>query len=282
MVLYGITMVYPLLNAAAISFNTGANTTANPGIIFPKEFTLENYRAAFKYPDLVPAFMISVSRTILGTLFSMTVITMSAYVMTKKEFIFKNIVLVIFMVPMFISAGMIPTYINMKNLGLLNNYLIYIIPGGFSFYNFLIMRSYMVGIPSEIEESARMDGAGFWRVLIRIIVPMSVPVIAALSLFSAVGHWNDYYTTLIYVSNRNLYTLQFLLQRLLREIQQVTDLLNSQVYQQLDQSVVTRRTITPTSVRMAILMITTVPILIVYPFLQKYFAAGVTLGAVKG
>jgi len=282
MVLYSITMIYPLLNAAAISFNTGANTTANPSIIFPKAFTLENYKTAFSYPAIGYSFIVSISRTILGTLYHMAIIIMAAFVMTKKNFILKNIVLVIFMIPMFLSPGMIPTYLNIKNLGLRDNFLVYIIPGGFSFYNFLIMRSYMAGIPAEIEESALMDGAGFWRTLMSIILPMSVPAIAALSLFTAVAHWNDFYTTMMYISNEKLYTLQFLLQRILKEVNLIQDIKNSQLYVTLGQQVDFKITTTPTSIRMAILMISTVPILVVYPFIQKHFAAGVTLGAVKG
>jgi len=282
MILFSISMIYPMLNAFAISFNEGTNTIANPGIIWPRVFTLDNYKTAFNYPAIGYSFFISIARTIAGTAYSMAIIIMAAYTMTKRDFIFKNFVLVLFIVPMFISPGIVPIYLNIKNLGLRNNFLVYILPGGFSFYNMLILRSYMLGLPLEIEESALLDGAGFWRTMVYIIVPMSVPSIAALSLFAAVGAWNDWFTTMLYVTNEKLYTLQYLLQKILREVNQIKEIMNSQLYNNLGLSQEYKIVTTPTSIRMAILMISTIPIIVVYPFIQKYFTTGITLGSVKG
>jgi putative aldouronate transport system permease protein len=208
---------------------------------------------------------------------------MAAYVMTKKDFVLRVPILILFIIPMFIGGGLIPSYININNLKLRNNFLVYILPGGFSFYNLIIIRAYMLGLPKEVEESAFIDGAGFWTVLIRLIAPMSVPSIAAISLFTAVGQWNDWFTTMIYISDERLLTLQYLLQNILQEANRIREMMNSQLYQNLGLNMVESKvTFTPTSIRMAILMISTVPILAVYPFVQKYFTKGITLGAVKG
>lgn len=280
MIFLAVITLYPFLNVAAISFNEGIDTTINSSLIFPRKFTLENYMVAFKYPALKGAAAISMSRTVLGTLVHMLVVTLAAYALSKKDLLFRKSILTFYLLPTFINAGIVPYYINLYNLGLINNFLVYIFPVAFSFYDFLIIRTYIQGLPVELEESAIIDGASFSRIFLRIIIPMSIPAIAAITLFHAVYQWNEWFSSMVYVSDSKLFTLQYLLQSILKEAQEISQVMSASDYE--FRNIERVKTTTETSVRMAVLMISTVPILIVYPFIQKYFAQGMMLGAIKG
>lgn len=277
----GVTL-YPFLNVLAISFNEGLDTVIDSSLIFPRKFTLQNFLMAIRYPNFIRAFWISVARTVLGVTISILTVTLAAYALSKKNLIFRNIIITFLIIPRFINPGLIPNYINMHNLGLINNFLVYVLPGAFSFYSCLIIRTYIQGLPAEMEESAVIDGASYWKVFIKIIFPMSMPCIAAITLFSAVGGWNDWMTSLIYVPTRyDLHTLQYLLQRILKESQTITEIMNIndlELYNEKHKF----NTTTELSIRMAALVITVTPIIVVYPMLQKHFAKGLLLGAVKG
>lgn len=280
--LIALATMYPLLNVLAISLNQGLDSAYDSSLIFPRKFTLDNFILALRYPNIVNAFGISVARTLSGVTIHILTITLAAYALSKKDLVFRKAFITFLIIPTFLNPGLIPNYINMHNLGLINNFLVYILPGAFSFFNCLIIRTYIQGLPAELEESAVMDGASYWRVFASIIFPMTMPSIAAITLFSAVGAWNDWMTSLIYIPTKpELHTLQYLLQRVLKENEAVTNIMNSHdLYLYTEQQ--RQNTTTELSVRMAVLVITVVPIVLVYPFLQKYFTQGMLVGAVKG
>ena len=272
--------LYPFLNIMAHAFNNGADSARGGVTVYPRVFTLENFQTVLKNQELKQASVITVLRTLVGTFLSILVTALAAYSLSKRDLLGRSVILVFFTIPMFIGGTVVSNFIVMHHLGLLNNFLVYIIPGAFSFFNMIIMRTYFYTIPSSLEESAKIDGASDFFIFIRIILPLSIPMLAALSLFVAVGHWNDFFTNLLYIYDQRLNTLQFLLMRIVREQNMMSFIHDLRNYQpgRLGEQV---RQMTPESIRNATIVVTVFPIIIVYPFLQKYFIKGMMIGAVK-
>ncbi len=278
MVLICIVSVYPYLNQLALSFNDGMDAIRGGITIFPREFTLENYKQVFSNRDFLAAARVSVARVVLATALGLLVTYAAAYGLTRKGLPYRKQLTLFLMIPGYISAGAIPGYINMRNLGLINNFWVYVIPTLFAFYNMVIIRSFLQELPPEMEESAKIDGANDFIIMFRIIFPMSLPVVACVALWISVGAWNDWTTTLTYITDHELHTLQYLMMRLIKE----AELANSMSMQTAMAGETVKAKVTGDTVKAATLVITTVPILCVYPFLQKYFIKGINLGAVKG
>ena len=273
-----IIMVYPYLNQIAVSFNEGKDTMRGGISIFPRAFTLENYRAVFTNPDFLNAAIISVSKVVIHVILSVAVTFMAAYALTRKGFPAKRQFTLYLMIPAYVTAGVIPTYILYRYLGLIDNYWVYIFPGCFTFYNMVILRSFLQEIPASIDESAELDGANEFQVMYKITFPLSLPVVATITLWVAVGAWNEYNLTLMYITNRKLYTLQYLMMQIIKE----SELVQQMAIQASMGNEAAKAAPTPDSVKAAALVVTTIPIIMVYPFLQKYFVKGITVGAVKG
>lgn len=264
--------LYPFLNVLAISFNDATDTMRNINFVIPRQFTLQNYKYVFEENDIVSSFMISVARTLIGTLCSLVCTSMLAYVLSRKDFYFNKLFTIVFVLTMYVSGGMIPEYLLIKrSLGLGNNFLVYIIPGIIWVYNVILVRSYIEGLPYALQEAAMIDGANDLYIWARVIVPLCKPVNATVALFYAVGQWNSFMDTFLYA--QNLQTLQYKLYLIMQQATIKVDPHSA--------TATSAQTITPLAVRMAVTIIATVPILIVYPFLQKYFVGGMTLGAVK-
>ncbi|GKX67845.1 sugar ABC transporter permease [Clostridium sp. TW13] len=277
MILVAIITIYPFLNVLAVSFND-ANDTVKGGIhILPRKFTWQNYKEIFSGTSkLTHGFIISVLRTVVGTGVGVIASAMVAYTLSRRDFIFNKAVAVLFVLTMYVGGGLIPEYMLIRNLGLVNKFAVYILPGLISAFNVIIIRSFIDGLPEALQESAKIDGANDITIFFKIILPLCVPVIATVSLFIAVGQWNSWFDTYLYAkSNDGLTTLQY-------ELMKVMD--NASASAKVDPHSLTARTVNsnPESIKMAITMVTTVPILLVYPFLQKYFVSGMTIGAVKG
>ena len=276
-------VIYPFVNVIAISLNEGMDTIKHPGLIFPSKFTLENYRVALSYPLMKQAAFVSFSRTILATAIHLIVCTLAAYAFSKKDLPFRKMFLLVLLVPLFLNPGIIPGYLNMRNLKMLDTFWVYLFPGAFAFFDFLIIRTFVEGIPDSLEESAIIDGASYLQVFVKIIIPLSKPVLAAIGLFCAVGVWNDWFTTMLYTNSPKIYTLQYLLQKILQEnLQQEMISYTSQGKDLANAKASGLVAVTSTSVRMATLMISTLPIMLIYPFIQKYFEQGMMIGAIKG
>lgn len=273
-----IVTVYPFLNVLAISFNDAGDTIKGGIHIIPRVFTLRNYKEVFKDPILITAFINSVIRTCIGSGLGVISTMMVAYVISRKDFFARKVVANIFAITMYISGGMIPEFLLIKELGMINSFSVYIIPGIIGVYYIYIVRSFIDGLPSALQEAACIDGANDLQIFIRIILPLCKPVMATIGLYYAVSHWNSWFDTYIFNSaNPKLTTLQYELMKVLNN----SNTAASGQMLKMKQHLQTTQTISPQSIRMAITIVATVPILIVYPFVQKYFVQGMTLGAVK-
>ena len=272
MLLISVVFIYP-----AVSLNEGMDTASGGITIFPRKFTLQNYRVIFKNSDFLMAAGVSVSRVILNLICSLATVYSAAYGLTRKNLPYKRVLTLFLMIPAYISAGTIPHYITYRYLGLINSYFVYIIPTLFSFYNMVIIRSFLQDMPPSIEESAKIDGATDATIMLKIAFPLSLPVVATVALWIAVASWNDWTTTLMYVMDKKLYTIQYLMMKLIKESEVAQSMASEAAQTGSDVTFVP----TSESVKSATLIVTTLPIILVYPFLQKYFIKGVTLGAVK-
>ncbi|MBN2656006.1 MAG: carbohydrate ABC transporter permease [Spirochaetales bacterium] len=272
-------MLYPFLNSLAISFNE-ANDTARGGIsIFPRKFTLLNYQVVLANAEIYRAFAISVIRTFIGTLLSVLVTAMLAYGLSKKELKGQKIFMGFCVVTMYFNGGLIPTYVVIKSLNLLNTFWVMILPLTVNVFNMIIFKAFFENLPKSIEESAKVDGAGYFTIFTRIVVPTSKPVLATISLFVAVVHWNSWFDASIYITNKNLLPIQTVLQKIIN-----SNVMNDQLSKMNANAAEMMRIssqVSTESLLMATMMVATIPILMIYPFLQKYFAKGVLLGSVK-
>lgn len=279
MLLILIITLYPFLNILAISFNDSIDSMRGGIGIFPRKFTVENYQEIFKYSNLSHALMISVLRTGIGTLVSIISTCMLAFTLSRKEFVYRKFFTVVFVLTMYVSGGLIPDYMNIRNLQLLGKFAVYIVPGLINCFNVIVIRSFIDNLPFSLQESAKIDGANDLTIFSKIVMPLCLPVIATISLFIAVGQWNAWIDTYLYASSKlELSTLQYELIKILSN----TTASQSQSLSLIDpNSAAAKSRVSPQSIRMAITIVATVPILLVYPFVQKYFVTGLTLGSVK-
>ena len=271
-------IIIPCINVLALSFNDGADA-AKGGIYFwPREFTLDNYKEVFADGKIMKAYGITVARTVIGTGLSLLVTTLAAFALKEEELPGRKIITMLITFTMLFGGGMIPTYIQYKNLNLLNSFWVYVIPGMISVTNLLMVRTFFEVIPVSLEESAKLDGCGYFKTYTQIILPLSKPVLAVVGLYAAVGHWNDWFQGAFYMSSSKLWPVQTVLQQMLSRAMSASREATtaSQAIAQANSAV------TSDSLKMAAVIITTVPILCIYPFAQKYFAKGAMIGAVKG
>jgi putative aldouronate transport system permease protein len=272
-------MIYPLLNTLAISLNDGMDAVRGGIGIWPRVFSLQNYEVVFNMTTIYQAFFMSVLKTVVVVATNLFFTSMLAYALSRKEFIFRRSITLIFVLTMYFDAGLIPNYLLIKDLGMLNSFQAYWVPTIISAFNLIVLRTYMKSIPEEIIESARMDGAGDFRTWWQIVMPLCKPALAVVGLFVAVGSWNSWLDTLLYNSgDPALTTLQYELQKLLASsmnagVDSVTATGNAASGGQVT---------TPIALRSAITMVAAIPILFVYPFLQKHFVSGLMIGSVKG
>lgn len=273
--LLSISMLYPFINAIAISFSDSVESAASIVTVYPIGFTLENYGIVFARDDIARALFISVSRTVIGIAGHLFVTGLAAYALSIRSLPFRKTIIMIAIIPMYLKAGMLPGFVNIYELNLINSFWIYIYPLLFAAYNMLIMKTFFEGLPVSLKESARVDGAGHVRTFISIILPLSKPIIATIGLFIGVHQWNSWFDANLYVPDISLHPLSMLLRRILFDAE-LTD--PSAAFAASQQ----QTTISPQGIKMATLVITTVPILFIYPFCQKYFVKGVMIGAVKG
>lgn len=271
--------LYPFLQTLAVSFNDGSDTLAGGIYLWPRVWTLENYRAVFISGTIYHAAFISVSRTIISTMLGVFLTTMLAYALAQPQYIFRKKIGLLFILTMYFNAGLIPNYFLIKNMGLLHNFMVYILPSLVSAFNLIIMRTYIRGLPFSLTESAKIDGAGEFRIFWKIIFPLCTPVLATVALFIAVGSWNSWFDTFLYASSDiKLSTLQYEMMKMLGSIMSANNDPSMLAGGQNNQ---VQSLVTPASMRSAITIVTAVPILFVYPFLQKYFVVGLNLGSVK-
>ncbi|CAM3375015.1 MULTISPECIES: carbohydrate ABC transporter permease [Paenibacillus] len=270
---------YPFWNGLVISLNSGSDTALGGVTFWPRDFTLENYEIVFQDKRLLNGFGISVARTVVGTISSILVTSIFAYGMTKRELIGRKYYMVMCIITMYFGGGLIPTFMLVRSLGLMDSFWVFIIPSLVSVWNMIIFRTFFQGLPNGLEESAKIDGAGNWGIYFRIILPLSGPVIATLSLFTAVAHWNEWFLPSIYITKEELLPIQTILRQILN-----SNIMSEQM-SQLDSSSAAAlsrmQSVTTKSLSMATMIVATLPIIMVYPFVQKHFVKGVLVGSLK-
>ncbi|MFS0880369.1 carbohydrate ABC transporter permease [Metabacillus niabensis] len=274
-----IVTLYPFLNVLAISLNDSTDTVRGGIYIWPREFTLDNYKAIFEYDYLVTGFFNSVLRTVIGTALGVLSSAMVAFTLSRADFQGRKFVSTILVLTLYFSGGLIPGYMLMRELSLINSFWVYVLPGMVNAFNIIIVRSFMDGLPYSLQESAKIDGANDFSIFWRIVLPLCTPVLATIALFVAVGQWNSWFDTYLYnSSNPSLTTLQYELMKILQNTTMGAADAN-QFRGTTGESAAAK--VSPESIKMAISMVTIIPILLVYPFVQRFFVQGMTLGAVK-
>ena len=272
--LFAFVCVYPFYYMLICSFSDNQLVSLGRITLFPKGIHLGNYTTIFKAPNIMNATITSVARTIIGTGGTLLVTAYMAYFYTKQEMFCRKFFYRYTVITMYFSAGMIPIYLNNTKLGLTNTFWIYIIPGLLSVYNMILIKTSIEGLPAELEESAMLDGAGYFTRFIRIVLPLQKPILATVGLFSAVHHWNDFFTTKLYVTEPKIYTLQFQLYELLNQVRALADAASGDEH--------SLQAVKPAGIRMALTAVVVFPIICVYPFIQKFYIKGIMIGAVKG
>lgn len=272
MLLFAFTCTYPFYYVFIYSISDPMKATGGV-FLWPVDVTLDNYRRVFELKGIGLSTLVSVSITVISTLMAMFISGFVGYLLSRPAMPFRKVIYRIFIGTMFISGGLIPNFLLMKYLHLYDTYWIYILPTVNAYY-MILAKTYIESIPASLEESAKLDGASYWIIATRIVLPLSKPILATIGLFNAVGKWSDYSTTLIYTVNKNLRTLQYILYQYLKSAS--TILLESGANANV------QRKLTPTSIKMTLVVITVIPILCVYPYMQRYFVKGIMLGAVKG
>lgn len=276
-----VVTLYPFLNMAAVSLND-ANDAVRGGIhIWPRMFTWENYKFVFNEATIFHSMFVSAARAIVGTVVSVLCTAMLAYTLSRQEFVLRKFITITFILTMYISGGLIPGFLLIRDLNLLNTFAVYIIPGIISVFNMIVIRSFIEGLPEGIMESARIDGAGEFATFLRIVLPLTVPALATVSLFVAVGQWNSWFDVFLYnSSNINLSTLQYELMKILQTTNTASS--SQSAADAFAGAMGGVTAVTPTSIRATMTIVASLPIILVYPFLQKYFVKGMTVGGVKG
>ncbi len=272
--LFVVITLYPVLNTVALSFNDGIDAVRGGIYLWPRKFSMKNYQTVFAMQNIWVGAKITVLRTVIATLTSLFANALLAFVVSRKRFLFRSQLSLFWVITMYVNGGMIPVFLLYKNLGLTGTFHVYWVPGMISAFNMLVMRTYMEGIPESLEESAQLDGAGYFTIFKDIISPLSKPVYATVALFIAVWQWNSWFDAMLYNRMKTEYTtLQYELMKLLSSVMQQSG--------SAENAKNGANTITPITIRAAVTVATMLPIVCLYPFLQRYFVTGLTIGGVK-
>ena len=268
-----ILCLFPILNVAATSLSAELAIINRQVFLWPVNFTLNAYISVLSDRSMLRSMFLTIVLTVVSAMFSMLMTTLCAYPLSQKKFVGRGFFNTLVIITMYFSAGIIPDYLNIKWLGLMDSFWAMVLPIGISVFNMIILKSFFLGIPESLQESAELDGASHWTILFHIYLPLSTSALATLTLFYAVGRWNGFQDVRIYISNPELYTIQFKLYQIVRNLSSLESNLEGTAAM-ISQA--------KESLKSASIMFATIPILIVYPWLQKYFVSGVTVGAIKG
>ena len=278
-----VTLV-PYITILAKAFNEGTDTMRGGVGLWPRVFTVENFRVLLADTSMYKAFFVTICKVLCQVIGGVLVQFMAGYALSRKNLWGMKIINLVYLIPMYISGGMMAHYILYSKIGLLDNFWVYVLPTLWNFYNVIIIRTYMqTNIPDAIIEAARIDGAQEWTLFSRIILPLSKPILATIVLWIAVHAWNEWTSTLYYIQNPDLHTLQYKLMQTLKQTERMKALLMEAIKSGENPEAIARSMkVTGEAIQSAQVVIVTVPIIIVYPFIQKYFVGGITLGSVKG
>jgi len=278
LIVLSFSCLYPFWNGLVVSFNEGLDTAKGGVTFWPRAFTTANYEVVFNDKNLLNAFFISISRTIIGTIAGVFATAMVAYGLTKPHLMGRKFYMVFFIFTMYFGGGLVATFLLVKSLGLMNNFLVFIIPGLISVWHMIIFRTFFKSLPDGLQESAQIDGCGNWGTFFKIVLPLSGPIVATLGLFTAIAHWNDWFAPTIYIFKEDLMPVQTVLRRILN-----ANLISDQMagFDGKTAELMAKRALTSKALINATIMVVTVPIILVYPFVQKYFVKGVMVGSLK-
>ena len=269
-----IVTVYPVYYCLIYSFNDGKDAAKQAIYFWPRKFSLENYKIVFQNKAIYPAFMMTMLRSIVGTVLAVFCMAMAAYALSKDNLKGRKVYMIMGVITLYFSAGVVQSYLLYREMRLLDSFWVYILPNIFQFYYIILFISFFRELPAALEESAQMDGAGYFTILFKIIIPLSTPVIATVSLVVGVWHWNDWFHPAFFIQNESLMTLPAVLMRAM-------SLAEAQQTLQKMIAVPSQSSTTMESVRYAMLIVSILPVTIIYPFVQKFFLKGMMLGAVK-
>ena len=272
-VLIVLICAYPFYYMFICTISNGHQVDIGNVILLPKGLNIQNYIEVLKLNNISNAAIVSVMRVAIGTFTELLVCAYVGYFFTKQNMWGRKFWYRFVVITMYFSAGIIPIYLNHKSLGLLNTFWVYIIPRMLNVYNMILIKTNIESLPPDLEESAYMDGAGYFTRFFRIVLPLSKPILATTGLFAAVSHWNDFISTKVYITRPKYFTLQFVLYELLNQVRSLLDEMSGD----FDYSA-----ITPMGIRMTMTVVVTVPVMLVYPYVQKYYVKGIMIGAVKG
>jgi putative aldouronate transport system permease protein len=272
-----IVTFYPFWNIFIISLNSAEDTLRGNLYLWPRDFSLASYKQILSDSEIWLAIKVTVQRTIIGTPLAVVVISMVAYSLSKRELVGGRFWSLYFVFTMYFGGGLIPYYMVLKSLHLIDSFMVFILPSMMNVFYMIIVRTFMQQLPQELDESAKIDGANYLQIFFKIILPLTTPVLATIGMFTAIMHWNAWFDSYVFTYNSDLKTLQAVLVKILNQYQ--TSSMVGDAQQMADAS--KRLAVSPDTIRMAATMVATLPILMVYPFLQKYFVKGMTLGAVK-
>ena len=278
MILFAMSVFYPFYYCVMLSFNDGKDAQMGGIYFWPRVFTFENYLEVFKNPLIGIAAANSILRTVIGILTGVFFTAMFSYAVSRKNVVFRKFYMVFGLITMYFWGGLIPNYLVIRGIGLVDNFAVYILPKMFSMFHALILFSFFKTIPDSLEESAKIDGANDLLIFIRIIIPVSTPVIATIALFTGVAQWNEWLDTIIFTRKEGLQTLSALLIKMLNTIQFYETLMQTKenIYMKK------MRGLTSNSFMLATMTVTAFPVIVLYPFLQKYFIKGLMIGSIKG
>lgn len=279
LIVFSASTIYLFYYILILSFNDGLDALKGGIYLWPRVFSLENYMTAFSNPNIISAFQISIFRTLIGTTISLLLTSMAAFALLKKELPGRKLFIFYCFFTTLFSGGIIPLYMLYKQIGLINSLWIYILPGLYNFFNIIIIRTYFENIPHSLMESAYIDGASDLRIFTQIYLPLSKPVLATIALFVGVAHWNDWVTGAFFVNDVNMIPASTLLQKVITESSFESNIMQQNMNSDLMTKAVSKTT--PEALRMAFIIIVTLPVICIYPFLQKYFVNGVMIGSIK-
>lgn len=280
-ILIVIACIYPLYFTVIASFSEPEEVLKGKVIFLPEHFTLDSYRTVFSYGKIWRGYLNTAMYTVFGTLYNLLLLLPASYAMAKKGLKGRNVLMALFVFTMYFGGGMVPTYMLMKDLHLINSPLVMIVPGAFSVYNMIITRTFFSSnFPPELAEAAKIDGAGEFRIFVQIALPLSGAIIAVMALFNALGHWNDFFNAMLYISDARYFPLQLVLRDVLLMNQNVNFSSTTMSTEALAD--LRRRQYLAETMKYSLIFIANLPMLVAYPFVQKYFVKGVTLGAIKG
>lgn len=274
MLLFLLVTLYPFWYVVIVSLSDGKAVLSGQVSLWPVNITLDTYRVVLRDSSIITGFKNTVIYTTLGTFINLLCTSLCAYPLSRPDLLGKKQVMGMIVFTMFFSGGMIPAYLVMNQMQLIDTIWAMVLPGAISTYNMIVMRTFFMGIPESLHESACLDGANDWQVLVRIVLPLSMPIMATMLLFYAVGHWNSYMNALLYLNSKSLFPLQSILRNM------VVDGQLSEAQTQVGGG--SSFTVIETTMKYATIVVSTLPILLIYPFVQKYFVKGVMIGSIKG